>query len=190
MRSLFDKWKTKIPKYSEEFREPLFDTLSKKFGGSEKMKVNLGKHFSNNYELYTYAFFLGLYNNECTPIPEGTKKVDFSHPIQHWGSKANRLDRKDFTILQEYIFTALIAKTEVDFIALDKGEITEEEVSKALLETMESYTNGGLTLIKEKLEDNPQYFLQAPSFLNMIVESKKVRERIKANHEAIELQNG
>ena len=63
MNSLFDKWKTKIPKYSEEFRAPLFDSLSKKFGGSEKGKIDLGKHFSNNYELYIYAFFLGLYND-------------------------------------------------------------------------------------------------------------------------------
>ena len=37
---------------------------------------------------------------------------------------------------------------------------------------MESYTNGGLTIIKEKLEDNPNYFLQSTSFLNMILDSK------------------
>jgi hypothetical protein len=171
MENLFDKWKTKIPKYAEEFREPLFDSFTKKFGGSEKSKVDLGKHFSNNYELYMYAFFLGLYNNELAPIPEKTKKVDFSHAIQFWGSKGNRLDRKDFTNLQEFIFTSLIAKTDVDLIALEKGEITEEEVVKQLIQTMESYTNGGLTLIKEKIEENSNYFLQPTSFLNMILES-------------------
>jgi len=37
---------------------------------------------------------------------------------------------------------------------------------------MESYTNGGLILIKEKIDENPNYFLQAPSFLNMILDSK------------------
>ena len=46
MDNLFDKWKTKIPKFSEEFRDILFDSLSKKFGGSERSKVDLGKHFS------------------------------------------------------------------------------------------------------------------------------------------------
>lgn len=173
MENLFDKWKTKIPKYAEEFREPLFDSLTKKFGGSEKSKVDLGKHFSNNYELYMYAFFLGLYNNELAPIPEKTKKVDFSHAIQFWGSKGNRLDRKDFTNLQEFIFTSLIAKTDVDLIALEKGDITEEEIVKQLIQTMESYTNGGLTLIKEKIEENSNYFLQPTSFLNMILEYKE-----------------
>ena len=34
---------------------------------------------------------------------------------------------------------------------------------------MEAYTNGGLTLILEKLQDNPAYFLNPTSFLDMIV---------------------
>lgn len=34
---------------------------------------------------------------------------------------------------------------------------------------MESCTNGGLILIKEKLEEIPNHFLQPTSFLNMIL---------------------
>ena len=174
MENLFDKWKTKIPQYSIEFKDTLFDSLSEKFGAEGDKKISLGKHFSTNYELYTYAFFLGLYNNELLPIPEGAKKVDFSHHIQYWGSKNTYL-RKDFSILQEYIFAALIAKTEIDFLALDKGTITENEVVKQLINTMESYTNGGLTLIKEQYEDNSNYFLTHEAFLNMIKKSKTVK---------------
>jgi hypothetical protein len=37
---------------------------------------------------------------------------------------------------------------------------------------MESYTNGGLFLIKEKVEENSNYFLQPTSFLNLILDSK------------------
>ncbi len=173
MDSLFDKWKTRIPKYSIEFKDNLFKSLSEKYGAEGDKKISLGKHFSTNYELYTYAFFLGLYNKEFTPIPENVKKVDFSHHIQFWGSKTTISVRKDFTILQKYMFTALIAKTDLDFIAVDKGEITEDQAVKELITVMESYTNGGLTLIKEKLEDNPTYFLNPTSFLDMIVKSKK-----------------
>jgi hypothetical protein len=179
MENLFDKWKTKIPKYSEEYKEMLFESLSKKFGGSEKIKVDLGKHFSNNYELYIYAYFLGLYNNEFIPIPDNVIKVDFKYAISNWGSKGNRLERKDFTNLQEFIFTSLIAKTDVDLISLEKGEITEEEVIKQLIHTLESYTNGGLTLIKEKMEENSNYFLQHTSFLSMILDSKLSTEKVK-----------
>lgn len=172
MENLFDKWKTKIPKYSEEFKDSLFMSLSAFKGAEGDKKLSLGKHFSTNYELYTYAFFLGLYNNEYTPIQSNVKKVDFSHHIQYWGSKTTVSVRKDFTKLQEYIFAALIAKSDIDFIALDKGEISEDEVVKELIATMEAYTHGGLTLIKEKLEDNSSYFLNPTSFLDMIVKSK------------------
>lgn len=40
-----------------------------------------------------------------------------------------------------------------------------------IIHTMEVYTNGGLTLIVEKLEDNPDYYLQPISFLDMIIAS-------------------
>lgn len=173
MENLFDKWKTKIPKYSR-VHEDLFASLSQKFGAEGEKKVNLGKHFSTNYELYMYAFFLGLYNDEFDPIPKDEKKDDFSHHIQYWGSKTTVSTRKDFTNIQENIFIALVAKTDLDLIALEKGEIEEDDAVKLLIKTMESYANGGLILIKEKLEENPNYFLQPTSFLDMILETEKV----------------
>ncbi|MEO5682797.1 MAG: hypothetical protein ABIQ88_09145 [Chitinophagaceae bacterium] len=185
MENLFDKWKTKIPKYSEVHKD-LFNSLSQKFGAEGEKKINLGKHFSTNYELYMYAFFLGLYNEEFSPIPDTEKKTDFSHHIQHWGSKTTISTRNDFTNLQENIFLSLIAKTNVDFIALEQGAIKEEEVVKALIQTMESYTNGGLILIKEKIEENPNYFLQPTSFLNLILDSKPGKTKKKKQKEDAE----
>ena len=173
MENLFDSWKTKIPKYSIVHKD-LFNALSKKYGAEGEKKMNLGKHFSTNYELYIYAFFFGLYNDEYVPISKNEKKVDFSHHIQYWGSKSSPI-RKDFTNLQENIFMALIAKTEIDLIALEKGDLSEEEAVKSLINTMESYTNGGLILIKEKLEDNPNFFLQPTSFLDMILELEEIK---------------
>ncbi len=170
MKNLFDKWKTRIPKYSEVHLD-LFTSLSKKYGAEGEKKIHLGKHFSTNYELYMYAFFLGLYHNEFAPIPGGEKKTDFSHHIQHWGSKTTVSTRKDFTNLQENMFIALVAKTDIDLVALEKGELLEDDAVKLLIKTMEAYTNGGLILIKEKMEENQNYFLQPTSFLNMILEA-------------------
>jgi hypothetical protein len=174
MKNLFEKWKEKIPKYDFQFRDLLFDKLSRKGGGSEQSREDRGKQFSNFYELYIYSFFLGLYNNEISPIAESSKRVDFSMPIKTWGSKTNIVGRKDFTRLQENMFIALLAKTDIDLIALEKGELDEDDAVKLLIKTMESYTNGGLILIKEKLQENPNYFLQPTSFLNMILETQKV----------------
>jgi len=83
------------------------------------------------------------------------------------------LERKDFTSLQENIFIALVAKTELDILALEKGEKDEDEIVKQLIYTMESYTNGGLILIKEKIDENSNYFLHPTSFLDMILDSKR-----------------
>ncbi len=174
MKNLFEKWKTKEPEFDIRFRELLFDKLTRKGGGSEQSKEDRGKQFANNYELYIYAFFLGLYNDEFQPIKKGVKKISFRYQISLWGSKANRFDRKDFTNLQENMFIALLAKTDIDLVALEKGDLDEDDAVKLLIKTMESYTNGGLILIKEKLEENPNYFLQPTSFLNMILETEKV----------------
>jgi len=167
MESLFDKWKTRIPKYSLVHKD-LFTSLSQKYGAEGEKKVNLGKHYSTNYELYMYAFFLGLYENEFTPIPADEKKTDFSHHIQYWGNKTTAL-RNDFSNLQEFMFMALLAKTDIDLIRLDKGELSEDDAVKLLISTMESYTNGGLNLIKDKIDANPNYFLNPTSFLDMIL---------------------
>lgn len=174
MKNLFEKWKTKEPEFNIVFRDLLFDKLTRKGGGSEQSREDRGKQFANNYELYIYAFFLGLYNNEFQPIGTGDQKVSFRYQISLWGSKGNRFDRKDFTNIQENIFIALLSKTDIDLVALEKGELDEDDAVKSLIKTMESYTNGGLILIKEKLEENPNYFLQPTSFLNMILETEKV----------------
>jgi len=171
MDSLFDKWKTKVPNYSTEFSSLLFDPLSKKFGGSEEKIASLGKHFSTNYELYIYAFFLGLYNDEYIEIEKGIKKTNFSHHIQYWGNKGNRQNRKDFSSIQYYIFMTLINKSEIDLIELEKGNISEDDVITELMLIFESYTNGGLTLIKVKLEDNPNFYFDPTALLNFIVKS-------------------
>jgi hypothetical protein len=172
MNSIFDKWKTKVPRYNEVYKDALFTVIANYGGGSSKSSYYKGRQFETAYELYMYAFFLGLYNNQFKPLDADVKKTDFSQPIQFWGNKSGRIGREDFSNLQEYLFAAIIAKTDVDFIALEKGEISEDDLVKQLLDTMEAYTNGGLILINEKITESPFYFMAAPAFMNMIVESK------------------
>jgi hypothetical protein len=169
--NLFDIWASRVPQYDEKFRNTLFKSKAAKGSKDEESIESLGKHFSRQYELYIYAFFLGLYNNEFTEIPKDAKKANFSHHIQYWGSK-NSIGRSSFTELQEYMFVALVAKTEIDFISLEKGEIDVKKVVKQLIHTMESYTNGGLILLEEKGEENSNYHLTSTAFLDLIVASK------------------
>ena len=59
------------------------------------------------------------------------------------------------------MFISLITKSEINFIELERNS-DENEIKKAvskLIDLMETYTNGGLQLVKEKLELNENYFV-------------------------------
>ena len=164
MDKLFEKFKTKVPNYSSDF-EYLFENFAKRFGAEGSKRDTAGKHFSTFYEFYTYCFFLGLYKNVSQEILG--KKKNFSMPISSWGTKKGT-GREDFSKLQENIFIALLTKVEIDFIALDKQEISVDDVIKDLINCLESITNAGIHLVKEKYEQNPNYFLPEASFLGFI----------------------
>jgi hypothetical protein len=174
MDKLFDEWKKSTPKYDKNL-EHLFISLTRKGGGAEIDREDKGKIFSNNYELYIYAFFLGLYNNKYEELPETAELKDFSHAIQHWGSTKSYV-REDFTNLQEYLFMAVIAKTddiEDDLIELDKGKKTVEAIKKRLHITMQNYTNGGLLLLEKKIQEENLDITVGTSMLNLILQSKQ-----------------
>ena len=59
MKNLFEKWKTRIPKYSEAHKD-LFTSFSQKFGANPTKQVNLGKHFPTNV---TFIWFLSCMNS-------------------------------------------------------------------------------------------------------------------------------
>lgn len=161
---LFEKFRTKTPNYSSDL-ESIFENFAKKGGAEGDKKDSSGKHFSTFYEFYTYCFFLGLYNNVSQEI--SGKKKNFSMPISTWGTKKGT-GREDFSKLQENIFIALVTKVDIDFISLDKEEITVDEVVKDLINCLESITNAGVNLVKEKYEENPNYFHNEKSFLGFI----------------------
>ena len=68
------------------------------------------------------------------------------------------------------MFVALVARTDVDFIALEKGDLSLEDAVSALKCTMEEYANYGFDFISDKLEDNPEYFYKDPGFLEVFLQ--------------------
>ena len=70
----------------------------------------------------------------------------------------------------------MIARTDIDFIALDKGEITQRKVVDDLITKMEEYANYGFDFIKEKLEENPNYFFKETAFLRVFLDFLKKNE--------------
>lgn len=173
MNAIFEKFKKKMPYYEKKFQN-LFDTFTGKFGTEGESKESRGKDFSNNYELYIYAFFLGLYSNSKIPI--SGSKTRFKFEIGEWGKKNENIriaiKRNSFTELQEYIFMALVAKSDVDFIELDKGNLNIDEAVRQLINTMEEYANAGLQIIAEHYEEEKHKFSDPSYFLNLIKKAK------------------
>ena len=168
MDSLFDEWRRVIPQYSVRFKD-LFASLANKYTATSEKVSSLGKHFEVQYELYTYAFFLGLYSKTRVKFSAGEKKWNFSNPIETWGSR--RTTRKDYKYIQDYMFMAVITKSDVDLLALEKGDIESKEIVKQLINVLEEYVYGGLTIISEKMEDGLNPFLTSDSFLQLLVKS-------------------
>ncbi len=173
MDSIFNKWKTRVPQYRLQYQH-LFDFLGRKGGGSEVGKEDQGKSFSNHYEVYIYAFFLGLYRDERIEIEKDQDKKGFGQPIEYWGNM-KAIGRKDYSSIQEYIYSALIVNSEIDLMELENyDEKGVEKSVRMLIGVMESYTNGGLSILQEKYEENPGFFFNKEVFVDMVLPAEEV----------------
>ncbi len=174
MKYLKSIWSERTPNYNEDF-QTIFNKLANKSnegGDNDDRATETGKIFATQYELYIYAYFIGLYANQQQ---ECNKKSTFGHKISEWGKKTRKTGRESFLEIQDFIFISLITKTGLNFIELEQTH-DEDEIKKAvtlLIELMESYANGGLQLIKDKLDSNENCFIssmEAPlNFLLSIV---------------------
>lgn len=74
------------------------------------------------------------------------------------------------------MFAALIARTDIDFLALDKGEITNRKAVDMLIEKMEQYANFGFSFMAEKMEEDPNCFFKETAFLHLFLSFLKKQE--------------
>jgi hypothetical protein len=166
--TLFDIWARRNPRFETHFEDSLIRQYTEYGGGSVDSMSSKGKILGAGYELYIFAFFLGLYSNKQKELNGETKTL--GQPMQFWGNLDSKKFRKAYPKLREYIFTALIAKSdELDFILLEKNEITTRKAIDYLIETMEKYANYGFYMMQDKLVDNPNYFFKNTGFLDLIL---------------------
>ena len=167
MESLYDTWLAREDSYYEEkFRESIIENLCQFHGGTADGRKAKGKFFNAGYEVFIYAFFLGLYYGERKPLTGNVLK--FRMPMSSWGRKKNEEGRKSYIILQKYIFVALVAKTNIDFIRLDKGELNVNDICKDLMKTLSEYANTGFCLIQAEMRKTPNTFFENTGLLNLM----------------------
>lgn len=168
IENLFEAWAKRNPKWEEHFEESIIRVFTDYGVGSSELTSAKGKALGAGYELFIYAFFVGLYANKRRNLVGDTKT--FGQPIQFWGNLDSKKFRKAYPRLREYIFVALVANSEeLDLISLEKGEISLSQAVDILKDTMEQYANYGFYFIKEKLNENPNYFYKTSGFLDVIL---------------------
>ena len=117
------------------------------------------------------SFFIGLYANKKLPLSESSEDLKvLGQPIDKWGNLDSKKFRHAYSGLRSYMFIALVAKTDIDWIALDKGDIKVGTVVTSMIETMEEYANYGFSEMEAKLKEDPGYFFSHRSFLDMFLQ--------------------
>ncbi len=174
METLYDLWGKRNPEWEERYQDSVISVFSDYGKGTNQYQEVRGKIYGAGYEVFILAFFIGLYSNKTKPLIEDrAKRKHFGWAISNWGTGESRLGRTQYPRLREYMFAALIARTDIDFIALDKGEITQRKVVDDLITKMEEYANYGFDFIQEKLETNPNYFFNETAFLRVFLDFLK-----------------
>ncbi len=171
MQKLFEYWADRNPYWEVKYEDNILKTFSDYGRGSSAFQEVRGKIFGAGYEVLIIAFFLGLYNNKRKPlVGDSSKRKVLGQPIKYWGNLDSKPGRQAYPSIRKYMFAALIARTDLDLIALDKGEIPIKKAVDVLMETMEEYINWGLDFISEKMEDNPNYFFKDTAFLRQFID--------------------
>ena len=171
MQKLFEYWADRNPYWEIKYEDNILKTFSDYGRGSSVFQEARGKIFGAGYEVLIIAFFLGLYNDKRKPlIADSSKRKVLGQPITYWGHLDSKPGRQAYPNIRKYMFAALIARTDIDFIALDKGEMPIKKAVDALMQTMEEYINWGLDYISEKMEDNPNYFFKETAFLRQFID--------------------
>lgn len=170
MESLYELWGKRNPEWEIRYQDPIINILSDYGKGTSGFTDVRGKIFGAGYEVFILAFFIGLYYNQTKALnPDKSKRKHFGWAISNWGTQESRLGRTSYPRLREYMFASLIARTDIDLIALDKGEIKPSKVVDQLITKMEEYANFGFDFITEKLEDDPNFFFKDTAFLRIFL---------------------
>lgn len=193
MESLFDAWSKKNPEWEKKYEDLLIEPFTDYRRGTSQYTVSRGKIFGAGYEMFIISFFIGLYFDKTRKLPDDkSKRKDFGHPIMFWGSQEGKLKlgRTSYKKIQEYMFTALVAKTDIDFISLEKGEISVNDAANSLKHKMEEYANYGFHYLEEMLEYDPNSLFKDSAFLKLftsfISENNNNEDEIEKFDEEIE----
>lgn len=186
---IIDIWGRRNPRFEKKYEQSVMRIISDYGVGANENTENKGKVLGAGYEPYIMAFFIGLYSKKKLPLSTDSDDLKvLGRPLQYWGNLEAKKFRKAYSDLRNYIFIALVAKTDIDWIALDKGVIQASSVVTSLIETMEEYANYGFSVMEEKLKDDKGYFFGNRSFLDIFLQLTSKEEPIEPQKKELQAE--
>lgn len=167
MLDLMEELGKKNPRYSMKHRR-LIEGFARKaaidFHEKAEKSYDLGKFFTNFYEFYLYAAFIGLYINNPIPISDDEETKTFGVPLRDWNSNGTGQ-----TV--QYLIMAMFIKSEVDFNALEAMDQKDvEREMRNISRLIEAYANGGFDFINSKATENQAFFDDDDCFVKLLKE--------------------
>lgn len=161
METVIKKFKIKEPRFAERY-EHLFARYSRKWGGSEQDRLDKVKVFAKNYELYMYAFFLGLKNKKAILLSSAEKSKSNVMRIEDWQPKE----------LRDYLVACTLVEDGTPFRDYDfMPEKEMDQKSAELKEIVEGYANGGLSILQEKFEADKKSLDEPFAFTEIVFDA-------------------
>lgn len=179
--NIYDSWKqSRAIKYESLFHEPIVNSFCQWQSATDNGRSERGRIFNAGYEVFIYAFFIGLYKGERRPLNGTTKS--FSMEIFRLGDvKEKNTYRKKYTVIQRYIFAALIARSDINLVEYDKGNIKTEDIVNTLMTTLNEYANGGFYYINSIMDKNEEFFLSSENVLSLISGDELIQKAKEIN---------
>lgn len=132
----------KRPRYAKS-KIPVIEAFANK--GQSKSEYS---QFGPIYELYIYAFRLGLKKGLKLPLPPRNSTQDFIE-IGKW--------KRDSSLVDFLLMVVFSHSEEIGFDWNDLEDMEEKEINQVvsnIIEFIESYANGGLQYLQEEWEND------------------------------------
>lgn len=177
---VIDIWGRRTPRFEKKYEFSVLRKITDYGVGASEHTTDKGKVLGSGYEALILAFFIGLYSNKKFALSDDSSEIKekgCGQPIDKWGNLDSKSNRHAYSGLRSYIFMALVAKTDVDWIAVDRGDIKVSSAISKMMETMEEYINYGLYIMEDKLNEDKSYFFSNRSFLDMFLQLTDKEEK-------------
>ena len=154
--SIFALWGKRNPQYEIQYDETIVRQFCDYGKGTTQYSADKAKILGAGYEAYIIAFFIGLYSDKRIPLTEDKLKLKgLGQPIMYWGNQETRKNRKSYNEIVQYMFAALVVKTDIDILEVDKGKATRnihEQVELQFNALVKGYKDKGYIELENEID--------------------------------------